>query len=458
MPRVKTPILSRTLATEILDDCEKLIEFCTERLRENPELDIDIVAKQLETSRITLWRRLTKCNTTWQELKKKAQEEARERKRQLELKLEKKLEAKRIPPENFEEFTKRTVVVELIEKLQSASISEYQRRDIIKTWWRIITTYNQLVRSLKQIGDPLAEELYEITPEDFTDTEIPLREKQRWVEKVLAVWKTRYADINNQISRIQSLQKYLEVQILPSFIEQQEYQGKYSGAYIPPHVMEKLVYDVLELFERSGNVFYLKCAQAILFLAYTGSRREALTNYRIIHEGLEIRNEMIIQLIGDSKVVVVETEEKGKKGRKIKHHKIIPYSIHDVALPSRFSRREVEKLAELVRKLLVEKYLSELNEVTKLYLTQAKRSLHLLRHTSAYTYLVASNYNMFLVSKLLGWIKADNLKIYANPTLMYILSNVGGRVERVRFFENEEQVFARIREALARVNRSIPIY
>jgi hypothetical protein len=148
----------------------------------------------------------------------------------------------------------------------------------------------------------------------------------------------------------------------------------------------------------------------------------------------------------------VETEEKGKKGRKIKHYKIIPYSIRDIALPPRFSKAEVARLAESLRKILVEKYLSELNENTKLYLTQAKRSLHLLRHTSAYSFLVASNYNMFLVSKLLGWIKADNLKIYANPTLMYILSSTSGRVERVRFFENEEQLFSRIREALARVN------
>jgi integrase len=284
------------------------------------------------------------------------------------------------------------------------------------------------------------------------DPEIPLKEKQKWIERVIAVWKQKYTDINNHISRIQALQKYLEVQILPSYIEQQEYTGKYSGAYIPPHVMQRLIYDLLELFERTGNPFYVKAVQGIVFLTYTGSRREALTNYRIIHEKLEVKNEMIIQLIGDNTVVVIETEEKGKKGRKIKHNKIIPYSLRDIALPPRFSKREVEKLAELVRKILVEKYLDQLNEASKLYLTQAKRSLHLLRHTSAYTYLVASNYNMFLVSKLLGWIKADNLKIYANPTLMYILSSTSGRVERVKFFENEKEVFEKIREALARVN------
>ena len=107
----------------------------------------------------------------------------------------------------------------------------------------------------------------------------------------------------------------------------------------------------------------------------------------------------------------------------------------------------------IVCERLFEKYIAELNENTKLYLTKAKRSLHLLRHTSAYTYLVASNYNMFLVAKMLGWIKADNLKIYANPTLMYILASTSGRVERIRFFENEEQVFSRIREAIARVNK-----
>jgi hypothetical protein len=449
----KIPILSKTLASEILDDCEKLIEFCTERLRENPELDVDIVARQLGTSRTTLWRRLQKCGTTWQELKKNAQEEAKNRKRQLELKLEKKLEAKRIPPATFEEFLKRTVVVELMEKLQSANISDYQRRDIIKTWWKIIVTYNQLVKTLKELNDPLADELYEITPEDFIDPEIPLKEKQKWIERVIAVWKQKYTDINQHISKIQSLQKYIEVQILPSYIEQQEYTGKYSGAYISPHVMEKLIYDMLELYERTGNAFYLKCIQATIFLLYTGSRREALTNFKVIHEKLEVKNEMITQLIGDSKVIVIETEEKGKKGRKIKHSKIIPYSIRDIALPPRFSKSEVVKFAELARKILVEKYLTELNENTKLYLTQAKRSLHLLRHTSAYTFLVASNYNMFLVSKLLGWIKADNLKIYANPTLMFILASTTGRVERVKFFENEEQIFTRIREALARANK-----
>jgi hypothetical protein len=72
-------VLSKALAEEILKDCGRLIEYVLSRLRENPNYDIEIVARMLDTSRITLWRRLKACGTTFEELKKK-----RKRKRKSE--------------------------------------------------------------------------------------------------------------------------------------------------------------------------------------------------------------------------------------------------------------------------------------------------------------------------------------------------------------------------------------
>jgi len=85
-------ILSKALAEEILRDCSKLTEYIMTRLRENPNYDIEIIARMLNTSRITLWRRLKECTTTFEELKKKAKEEAKERARIIEEKLRVKYE------------------------------------------------------------------------------------------------------------------------------------------------------------------------------------------------------------------------------------------------------------------------------------------------------------------------------------------------------------------------------
>ena len=60
---------SKVLKYEILDNCDKLVKLCIERLERRD--NIEIVAEMLKTSRTTLWRRLKKCNMTWAELKKK---------------------------------------------------------------------------------------------------------------------------------------------------------------------------------------------------------------------------------------------------------------------------------------------------------------------------------------------------------------------------------------------------
>jgi transposase-like protein len=436
----RMPILSKSLAEEILEDCNKLIEFIMSKLRENPEYDIELICRQLGTSRITLWRKLGRCGTTFEELKKKAREEAKERAKAMEMKLMMKLEKKRIPPQTRKEFMERKVVRDLDEKLRAQigiSISKSQYQKIISTFWDIIDTYNTWVRGKKLAGDPRAEELYEITPEDITDPEIPKEEKYKWILKYLEIKRDLGRNINSIIANIQSLQMHLDVRLLPPAIKQPEYTGKYSGAYLPKEVIESVLLDLAKLYRQTGREFYRQSVKAILFLLETGSRRESLSNFKVINRNFKIRNRIIQELYGEDTFVVVQTEEKGKRGRKFTWEKFIRKSVEDLAIPDHiFSPKDVTKLSNIFKQIVL-KYADKLNDATKMYLVKATRSLHVLRHTSAYTFLIASNYNMFLVSKLLGWKKSDNLKIYANPTLLEIAQIDASTITRVEFISKE---------------------
>jgi len=433
----RLPILSKTLAEEILGDCNKLIEFIMSKLRENPEYDIDLISKQLGVDRVTLWRRLGKCGTTFKDLKMKAREEAKERAKAMEMKLMMKLEKKRIPPQNRKEFMERKIVRELAEKLKALSISKSQYDKIMRTFWSIIDTYNTWVKSLKVTGDPRAEELYEICPEDLVDPEIPKEEKYKWILKFLELQRAMGKNVNAIVSGIQSLQMHLDVRLLPPPVKQAEYTGPYSGAYLPKEVTEAVLLDLAKLYNQTRREFYKQAVKAILFLLESGSRREALTNFKVINREFKIRNRVITDLYGEDVFVVVRTEEKGKRGRKFTWEKFIRKSLEDLAIPDHvFSPKDVTKLSSVFKQIVL-KYADKLNDVTKIYLVKAKRSLHVLRHTSAYNFLIASNYNMFLVSKLLGWKKSDNLKIYANPTLLEIAQIDASQITKVEFISKE---------------------
>jgi integrase len=351
-----------------------------------------------------------------------------------------KMEKKRIPPQTKKEFLERKIVRELDEKLRAQigiSISKSQYQKIMSTFWDIIDTYNTWVRSLKMTGDPRAEELYEICPEDLVDPEIPKEEKYKWILKYLEIKRDMGRNISAVIANIQSLQMHLDVRLLPPAVKQPEYTGKYSGAYLPKEVIESVLLDLAKLYRQTGREFYKQAVKAILFLLETGGRRESLTNFKVINREFRIINRIIRDLYGEDTFVVVQTEEKGKRGRKFTWEKFVRKSLEDLAIPDHvFSPKDVTKLSNVFKQIVL-KYAEKLNDITKMYLVKATRSLHVLRHTSAYNFLIASNYNMFLVSKLLGWKKADNLKIYANPTLLEIAQIDASQIQRVEFISKE---------------------
>jgi hypothetical protein len=56
---------------EIYKDCNKLVEYIKQKLRENPALTIDLLASELGKHRTSIFRRLKECNTTFEDLKNK---------------------------------------------------------------------------------------------------------------------------------------------------------------------------------------------------------------------------------------------------------------------------------------------------------------------------------------------------------------------------------------------------
>jgi hypothetical protein len=310
------------------------------------------------------------------------------------------------------------------------TITKAQATRIVKTLWDIVKTYNDFVMMLRSTGDPRSEEYYEITPEDLLSKEFPDEERWKIIRKYLEIKAGMGRNVNSIIANLQAIQLRTKVFLLPPGYKQREYTGKYSGAYLPREVIDSVLLDILKLYKETHNKFYIKAIKGILFLLETASRREALTNFKVLQRDFKVRNRIIIDLYGEDTFVVVQTEEKGKRGEKITWYKFIRKSLEDVAIPDTlFSPKEVVKLSNIFKKIVL-KYADKLNDVTKLYLVEAKRSLHVIRHTSAYNFLIASNYNMFLCSKLLGWKKADNLKIYANPTLLEIAQIDRAEVEK----------------------------
>ena len=315
-------------------------------------------------------------------------------------------EVKRLPPRTYEEFLEREVVKEVVRKLTIGRITDKQKNRVLRYWFR-------LCREL------------ELTPEQFYEDGEVKKKITEWLSKKI---EEGY-DKDSLIASLQALQKWLETNILPAIIEQAEYKGEFTTAEIPLSVRDRIVLDLLE----KGDELSLTTIKALAFLYYTGSRSEALTNY-IVESKVTIDNPDIHRAFGEREFIVVKTEEKGKKGKKYEWRKLIPAS-YEPLLPPRLTQSDLEKVRKVV-KIELMKYINELNEDSKKYITEAKKSLHLLRHTSAREYLRAFKFNRYLVSKMLGWVKESNLQIYGDYGLFELLK-VSSEEHKIEFVSPE---------------------
>jgi len=388
----------------------KMLDQIKVLLRRNINYSAEDIADSLNIARSTLFYRLKKLGISLEEIKKAVlyevyQEQAKKVKRR---------ERKALPPVDFNEFMEREVVKEVAKAMLSSNISESYRNDVLQFWYR-------LCFELK------------ISPEDFIEAKENRELLEEIRKKIIDFISTKTQngrEKNALIAKLQALQKWLEVNILPSYIEQAEYKGKYQSAEIPLDARELLVRKLVEY----GNDIARLALRSIIFLYYTGSRAESLTNFNIEGE-IKIEWSEFVKAYGESEFIIVKTEEKGKKGKKFTWRKLIPKSWSKYIPTRNLTSKELQKVRDIIEKALKELNYP-FNEDTRKYIMERNKTLHIWRHTFARDALRAFKWNRYLVAKLGGWIKDSNLQIYGDFDLLSLIQEASKEHRIV--FVNEE--------------------
>jgi hypothetical protein len=266
-----------------------------------------------------------------------------------------------------------------------------------------------------------------LSPEDFID--LPREQVYDLVTQYISDRASEGVDVNNVVKEIQAVQKWLGVRILPPGITQKEYKGKYQEAEIPLQIRNEVVRNLLQLYESSKDPIFLKAIQAMAFLYYTGSRKQALTNFQK-GEFITVGLDKLIRAVGTNRFRVISTLEK----KDIYWRKLIPAHYDEIIPPAPFRPSEVRQIAKILKEQLM-KYYDRYNTHTQLYLAKSK-VFHIWRHTATRDYLKALGYNRYLVSKLLGWLKDSNLVIYGDYELLQLLE-LSTEEHSIKFINDE---------------------
>jgi len=426
MPRVELP---EELVRCEADICKRvnevyakapieLKEFLVElvkQLRKNIRMPAGELASALGIGRSTLFFRLQKLGLEYNTIQSALMAEAEETFRR---KLERR-EIRRLPAKDKKEFLERDIVATLVARMKASGKSPSYISKVISYWFRVC----------KRLG---------IAPEDFVEME---REKF-WdlIVEYLSDRASEGYDINAEVAMLQSIQKWLGAKVLPPGVTQKEYKGKYQEAEIPLEIRNLVVQELLDYYDRTKNVLYLRAVQAMAFLYYTGSRRQALMNYQKA-EVIRVGMERLVRAIGTDRFRVCSTLE--KKG--IYWRKLIPMTYDEIISPRSFSPSEVRAILKIMKEMLM-KYFDRFNRHTQLYLQKSK-VFHIWRHTATREYLRALGYNRYLVAKLLGWIKDSNLVIYGDYDLLQLLQ-LAGEEHYIKFVD--DHVYTRLLNTIRR--------
>jgi len=366
-------------STRVLDaNYNKVIRDLRRVCRE--ELTVEEVAEKWGISRASLFNWLKKKGLSVTSI-------CEEMRRELEEKEERKVrrkDIKKAPPKDYEEFLEFDIVKRVYESMKILNLSNGHINRTLRTWYKLCKFANKHPEY--------------VTTEDTHRFLVKLQEEGK--------------DLRNVISILQTIEKWTGKKILPTGVEQKEYKGKYTTAELNQNTRRLFLEYAKQLYPKD----YELIEGVVKFLFYTGSRREALTNFSIVGE-----LKLDLKEFDTNEFIIVKTKEKGKKGRKIEWNKIIPKS--EFKLKSPLSVGDLKRLEKMFKKIL-DKLTNEhpelFNKDTIEYIKKGK-VFHLWRHTSARSALKAFRWNRYLVAKLLGWEKPDNLKIYGDFGLMELL-------------------------------------
>jgi len=378
-------------------DAESLrfLEELEALIRRKPNGSAEDYAGSLSIGRATLFYRLKKVGLSLEDVRKAVFYEVElETQRKI-----KKREIKALPPRDKQEFLKRDIVQETIKRMRTANVSESHIESTIAVWYDICRRYK-------------------LAPEDFVDNE-KVEEVKNIIVDYINKQKEEGKEVRAYIALLQTLAKWLEKPILPSFIEQQEYRGKYQSAELPPALRELMTEEIMKL----DNDIAKLTLRAWVFLYYTGSRAESLTNFSIEGE-LKVTWKDFTDVYGEDVFVIIKTLEKGKKGQKFVWRKLIPKSWAKFIPQRNLTKNELQKVRAITRVVLeklAQQYPQYFNADTLKYVVDKKKTMHIWRHTFAREALKAFKWNRYLVSKLGGWIKDSNLQIYGDYDLLSLI-------------------------------------
>ncbi|MEM1523525.1 MAG: hypothetical protein QXU69_10870, partial [Thermofilaceae archaeon] len=289
-------------------DFKEMIERSLAFLRSDMIMSAERLAEnKLGIARSTFFYRLKKYDLTFNDLRNAAIYEAN-------VLSAKRRERRWLVPKTLEEFKTRDCVVNLIKLMKSASLTDTHIQSTISFFYRIC----------KKLGR---------APEEFWEARVDsdLRDSMK-KELVELLSQASRRSKRGIISMLQTLQKHIEVQLLPSSVEQEEYKGDYTEAELSLEARDELVKLIVSEPPNSDDfkgydVDNLRrdLLRALIFLYYTCSRREALTNFMVIGD-LKATNDDVIKMFDEDEFVAVRTEEKGKKSKKFSWTKIIPKS------------------------------------------------------------------------------------------------------------------------------------
>ncbi|MEM4827868.1 MAG: hypothetical protein QXK07_07515 [Desulfurococcaceae archaeon] len=335
-----------------------------------------------------------------------------------------------IIPTSWEEFINRPLIKNIVTAMKTKGLREAHINRTISEFYRYC-----MVNAPEFDLSPLAPEYIvdKASSTDPLDREEIYSRTDRYLQYRMEKLEEKgfEPDMNRFVSTFQTIQKWLGVRLLRPGITQQEYKGKYQTAEIPFSVRVKLVRDLIEEWRKTKDPLYLRIIQGLIILYYTGSRRMVLVRaegeprLRLDFSAtIKADWDKVISVYGEREFYRVVTVEK----RNIRFNKIIPkswgYLVRKFEL---FTEDEIGKSTRILTRI-IKKYENELNEDTRRYLRHSK-VWHIWRHTSNRECLIAFEWNRMIVSKLLGWVKEQNLAIYGDYSIDQIFQLRPERVE-----------------------------
>ena len=334
----------------------------------------DIAVKYQAFSERSFWNFLKKLGLDFSDIKEACQKEE-EFKRMTRLeKLRKKQERLKLLPTTFEEFVKLETMEKLAQQLRVKGDTEAQIKRNLKTIFELCMFKG------KRPEDITVDDIIEFV--DYKRMEWQEKGKDLRVAHVAAQFSSLY------ISPLRVFAQFIGLPI-PPVLSTTEYHSPYRKVRLTTEQRYRILKWLKENEHRYKNhVDYDTMRAVVIFLYETGSRAQALLTTEIVEtEEYGVR------------VYYAHTREKGKKHSiewwKPLNPKWVQYILGRIPLKNGSALDKVRR----VLKMAYEEVLPD--GLTKRYALE--HPIHVWRHTAANDLLEATNWNLMIVAKRLGW-------------------------------------------------------